>query len=211
MSQHCENNTPSQQFWSSQVSIQSHRALLWWHAVYFRDKGIRELSTDSAASLLVSFSPLFWFTARDFKTLLSWFTLCSALSLHLFFGRRGASKNWMLPAPATKELASSPNSSLTKSYKSYSSNWKDKRTRPLLSKWKFSHQTQHFCCTSAFILHDNGVLEPLKLQTTGSRVCECNCLHLRMQWHHGPLWACALHLQSNSHVQVWGLETTMVD
>ncbi len=28
---------------------------------------------------------------------------------------------------------------------------------------KFSHQTKHFCCGSAFLLHDNGVPAPLKL------------------------------------------------
>ncbi len=33
-------------------------------------------------------------------------------------------------------------------------------------RWpKFSHQTKHFCCGSVFLLHDNGVLAPLKLQT----------------------------------------------
>ncbi len=29
---------------------------------------------------------------------------------------------------------------------------------------KFSHQTKHFCCSSVFLLHDNGVLAPLKPQ-----------------------------------------------
>ncbi len=37
---------------------------------------------------------------------------------------------------------------------------------------KFSQETLNFCCGSAFFLHDNGVLAPLKLQTfeTRSRV-----------------------------------------
>ncbi len=30
---------------------------------------------------------------------------------------------------------------------------------------KFSHQIKHFCFGSSFLLHDNGVLAPLKLQT----------------------------------------------
>ncbi len=50
------------------------------------------------------------------------------------------------------------------------------------TKHKFSHQTKHFCCSSAFLLHQSSVLVPLKPQTfeTGfqSRVSwHCNRLH----------------------------------
>ncbi len=35
-----------------------------------------------------------------------------------------------------------------------------------LFRWcKFSHQMKPFCCSSVFLLHDNGVLAPLKPQT----------------------------------------------
>lgn len=142
--------------------------------------------------------------------------LLSALLCHSICSsaEEGLLKNWMLPAPATKELASSPNWSLINSYKSYSSNWKDKRTRPPLSKCNFSHQTQHFGCTSAFILHDNGVLEPPKLQTTGSRVkpfanaTVCAWERSDITAHFGHVH---LHLRSNSHMQVHGPQKTMVD
>ncbi len=32
-------------------------------------------------------------------------------------------------------------------------------------KRQFLHQTTHFCCGAAFLLHDNGMLVPLKPQT----------------------------------------------
>ncbi len=37
--------------------------------------------------------------------------------------------------------------------------------RPRLDSASFSHQTKHFCRGSAFLLYDNGLLAPLKLQT----------------------------------------------
>ncbi len=38
-------------------------------------------------------------------------------------------------------------------------------TRRQFTWRKFLHQMSNFCCGSAFLLHDNGVLAPLKLQT----------------------------------------------
>ncbi len=38
------------------------------------------------------------------------------------------------------------------------------RSPPQRTWCKFSRQMKHFCCGSTFILHDNGVLVPLKLQ-----------------------------------------------
>ncbi len=35
---------------------------------------------------------------------------------------------------------------------------------------KFVHQMKHFCCGLAFLLHDSGVLAPLKPQMFGCRV-----------------------------------------
>lgn len=34
---------------------------------------------------------------------------------------------------------------------------------------KFLHQTKQFCCGSAFLLHDSGVLTPLKLHNFKNR------------------------------------------
>ncbi len=39
------------------------------------------------------------------------------------------------------------------------------RLRPRTDGAHFGIKTKHFCCGSAFLLHDNGVLVPLKLQT----------------------------------------------
>ncbi len=39
------------------------------------------------------------------------------------------------------------------------------QTKTLFRRRNFSHETTHFCRGSAFLLHDNGVLKPLKPQT----------------------------------------------
>ncbi len=39
------------------------------------------------------------------------------------------------------------------------------RLRPRLDSTSFHTEMKHFCCSSAFLSHDNGVLVPLKLQT----------------------------------------------
>lgn len=41
------------------------------------------------------------------------------------------------------------------------------RVRPLFRRCKFSHQTKHFCCSSACLQPDNGVLVPWKPQNFG--------------------------------------------
>ncbi len=58
----------------------------------------------------------------------------------------------------------------------------------LFRQRKYPHQMKHFCCGSAFLLHDNGVLAPLKLQTFKTRfqsgtLLNCNLLSSCVNWH----------------------------